>query len=200
MKHLVYILLFLSAPLFAQEKAKTWDAQTLAKANTAKNEKYLSKKEKEVIFYMNLVRLNPKLFGETYLKNYLDSTGENSTYTKSLIKQLPKQRSMDVLVPAKDLWELSKAHATKFGKEGKVGHGSYDQRIKTLREKYSGMGENCDYGNERAIDIVMSLLIDEDVKSLGHRANILRVAYKYVGTSIQPHKTYNWNCVMDFGG
>jgi uncharacterized protein YkwD len=62
------------------------------------------------------------------------------------------------------------------------------------------MAENCDYGNNKAFDIVMSLLIDEDVPSLGHRENILDPEYKYVGTSIQPHKRYDWNCVIDFGG
>jgi hypothetical protein len=195
---LLFYILFSSA-IIAQQKQ--WDPAVLQKANTAKDAAYLTSEEKAVIFYMNLVRLNPKLFGETYLKKYLDSTGDHNSYTKSLIKTLPATAAMDVLMPAKDLSAFSKAYAIKSGKENKTGHGNFKERTRGIRNNYGGyMAENCDYGNSKAFDIVMSLLIDENIQSLGHRKNILDPNYKYIGTSIQPHKGYEWNCVMDFGG
>lgn len=195
---LLFFLLFSSA-IFAQKK--TWDPAVLQKANTAKDAAYLTQEEKAVVFYLNLVRLDPKLFSETYLKKYLDSTKDNNTYTKSLLKELPLTKPMDVLLPAKDLCAFSKEHATKFGKENKIGHGNFKERIKVIRNNYGGyMAENCDYGNDKAFDIVMSLLIDENIQNLGHRKNILDPKYKHIGTSIKPHKGYEWNCVMDFGG
>jgi uncharacterized protein YkwD len=61
-------------------------------------------------------------------------------------------------------------------------------------------GENCSYGYDNALRIVMELLIDEGVGDSGHRKNILDAAFKNVGVSIQPHRTAAWNCVMAFGG
>jgi hypothetical protein len=193
------ILLLLSFSAVSQKK--TWDPAVLKKANTAKDVTYLTDEEKLVIFYMNLARLNPKLFGETYLKKYLDSTGDKNSYTKSLIKSLPTTKPMEALIPAKDLSAFAKDYATKSGKENKIGHGNFNQRTSKIDANYRGyIGENIDYGYNRAMDIVMRLLIDDTVPSLGHRKNILNPIYKFVGTSIKPHKRYDWNCVIDFGG
>lgn len=194
----ILLLILLSSSSFAQ-KNKVWAEDALNKANTAKDAEYLTKEEKQVIFYLNLVRLDPKLFAETYLKKYLDSTKENDAYTKSLIKELPKTKTMDVLQPDKELFNFAKELAVKFGKENKTGHGNYQERTKKIKTKFRGaMAENCDYGNNKGFDIVMSLLIDQNIKDLGHRKNILDPQYRVVGTSIQPHKRYQWNCVMDF--
>jgi hypothetical protein len=193
------LLLLLSSSLLSQKK--TWDPAVLKKANTAKDVNYLTDEEKAVVFYLNLVRLDPKLFGETYLKKYLDSTGDKNSFTKSLIKVLPSTKPMEVLMPSKELSAFAKEHATKFGKENKIGHGNFKERTKNIKADFRGyIAENCDYGNNKAFDIVMSLLIDENVQSLGHRENILNPVYRFVGTSIKPHKRYDWNCVMDFGG
>lgn len=195
------ILLFI---LTAQKYAcaqKTWDAQTVEKANTAKNISYLSAEEKKVILYCNLVRLNPKLFLETFVTPYLDSTKENNSYTKSLIKTLKSTKNIGILVPSKKLYSLAKDHAIDFGKKGKIGHGNFDKRFMQLtKECNCVVGENCDYGDNKALNIVMSLLIDNEVPDLGHRINILDTEYKNIGVSIQTHKKYAWNCVMDFSG
>ena len=64
-----------------------WDEAMFNKCNTANEIGYLSLEEKSVIFYLNLVRVNPKLFAQTYLKNYLDTAPINQTeYLKSLQK------------------------------------------------------------------------------------------------------------------
>jgi hypothetical protein len=59
-------------------------------------------------------------------------------------------------------------------------------------------GECCSYGNENGKDIVLQLLIDHDVPSLGHRKICLNEAYVKVGASIQSHKIYESCCVVDF--
>lgn len=184
-----------------QMLGKIWPASVLKYANTAKDVTYLGAKEKQVIFYLNLVRLDPKLFSSTYLKEYLDSTKSQNHYTRSLKRMLENIPAMDVLQPQSDLSKIAKAHAAKFGKEGKTGHGNFAERTKKVEQKYGQyLGENCDYGNHSALEIVLRLLIDENVKNLGHRENILDRKYHYVGVSIQPHKRYGSNCVMDFGG
>lgn len=169
--------------------------------NSAEKETYLTATEKQVVYYINLVRSNPALFEKTILKKYLDSTGMNNNYTKSLIKTLKETKPMDVLQPSKELFDVAKLHAIKFGKAGKIGHDNFAERTKSLKPIFGSMvAENCDYGSERALDIVMSLLIDEGIPDFGHRKNILDPNYKFIGVSIQPHKKHGVNCVMDFGG
>ena len=48
------------------------------------------------------------------------------------------------------------------------------------------------------LEIVIQLLIDQGVSSLGHRYICLGT-YARVGVSIKPHKSYGTNCVLDFG-
>ncbi|OFY83889.1 MAG: hypothetical protein A3F72_07780 [Bacteroidetes bacterium RIFCSPLOWO2_12_FULL_35_15] len=194
------ILIFISTANIVVAQ-KTWDLKTLEKANTAKNISYLTTQEKKVIQYCNLVRLNPKLFLETFVKEYLDSTKENNNYTGSLIKTLRFAKSTGLLYPSEKLYALAKEHAIDFGKKGKTGHADFDKRfMKFTKECDCAIGENCDYGSNNALDIVMSLLIDADVPDLGHRENILDPEYKNIGVSIQEHKKYDWTCVMDFSG
>ncbi|HEX8516050.1 MAG TPA: CAP domain-containing protein [Bacteroidia bacterium] len=197
-KYVILLLLAYSLAISAQGRA--WDPAIIARANTAGNAAYLSAEEKKVILYVNLVRLDPKLFAETYLKHYLDSAGDNNSYTKSLLKTLLTTPAMGALSTDEVICRFSKDHAIRSGKENKIGHANFKDRIKEIKKNYGGyFAENCDYGNEKAFDIVLGLLIDEGVQSLGHRKNILNPVYKSIGVSIKPHKGYKWNCVMNLG-
>src|ERR1035437_5710318 len=76
---LVFLFSFLCFNISAQQYPfNKWDSTTLEKANTAKDVDYMTKDEKKVIFYTNLVRLKPELFSETYLQQYLDSLQTDS--------------------------------------------------------------------------------------------------------------------------
>lgn len=181
-------------------KFAEWDQAMMDKANTAKNADYMTAVEKEVIYLCNLARLNGKLFADTYLKQYLEEgIVEKSTYTGSLIADLRKVKKLEPLLPQKDLFECAKSHAVESGTKGTIGHQNFTKRFKKYASRYVETGENCDYGSNEAIDIVMSLLIDEDVPDKGHRKNILDPTFKSVGVSLQSHKKEDWNCVMDFG-
>lgn len=193
---LLQLFLLLSYLTFAQNR---WTNTMLEKANTAGSNSYLNDEEKAIIFYCNLVRSEPLLFLNTYLEKYIDSTGVKTSYTKSLVKTLKTLKAPGVLVPSEKLSGLAKTHAIDFGKNGKVGHGNFKKRFKKYYADCNcDIGENCDYGNDRALNIVMSLLIDEKISSLGHRKNILNPRFKTIGVSIAEHKKYNWSCVMDF--
>ena len=196
---LLFFILFHFAFISFISAQTTWDKQTLEKANTAKDAAYLNKEEKLVLFYCNLVRLDPQLFATTYAKKYIDSVGQTDGYTKSLLKTLKTTKAMEALLPSEKLFEFARTHATDFGKKGKVGHGNFKKRF----AKYSAsctcdIAENCEYGPDKAFDIVMALLVDENVSDLGHRKNILNPEYKNCDTAIRPHKKFRWNCVMDF--
>ncbi|MES2589069.1 MAG: CAP domain-containing protein [Bacteroidota bacterium] len=181
-----------------------WDEKTKMEANSALDIEYYSETEKEVIYLMNLARLNGKLFGQTYLQEYIDNPEfsiKKMTYLTSLQSDLKKLKSkgMKALKPQEDLYNSAKSHAELQGKKGLTGHQNYDKRFKKFAPRYSTTGENCDYGNDTALEIVMHLLIDEDVSDKGHRKNILNKTFLSVGLSIQNHKKYGTCCVMDFG-
>ncbi len=178
-----------------------WDSATIAKANTAYNADYLSEEEKKIIFLTNLARANGSLFAETYLTVFLElSEIKPNQYTRSLYNDLQEVKDLPMLIPEKDLYKAAKEHALESGRTGHAGHKGFKGRYKPLmNNKYMAVGENCYYGSQTALEIVIKLLIDEGVEDLGHRKNILDKGFNSIGVSIKPHKVYRYNCVMSFG-
>lgn len=182
-----------------------WDAATLEKANTAKDEITYTPEEKKVVWYSNLARLNPELFCKTYFQKYMDSTKTKFTsFANSLKNDLQtKYKPMEVLTVKQDLTDEAVDHAKDTGKKGNLGHftsdgKSYDFRMKKFKGVYASTAENCDYGNNDALSIVIHLLIDEGQGTIEHRKTLMDKNLKYTGVSIQPHKKEKWTCVMEF--
>jgi len=198
---LLPLLLIPQKTIAQSEVWEKWDPLVIEMANTAKDFEYYSDEEKKVIFFMNLVRLDAMLFSETILPAYVeDNDVENNSYLKSLYKDLRKTDKLKALLPEEDLTSVAQGHATKSGKTGHVGHKDFSKRFEPyMGNPYSNVGENCSYGYAEAIDIVLSLLIDDGVKNLGHRVNILKPVFNSVGVAIREHKGYRYNCVIDFG-
>ena len=179
-----------------------WTSQEYSWASSSNVVGYMDSTEKEIIFLCNLVRINPKLFRSTYLQEYIDLNGldDKNYYVSSLIKTLEEIKPTHILKPDSNLFLMARYHAVKMGEKGKVGHYDFESRCKKfLKGKFVIVGENCSYGSFDAIDIFMDLLIDEGISDLGHRENILKKVYNCIGVSIQSHKTYQINCVLDFG-
>jgi len=159
--------------------------------------------EEEVLKLLNQVRTNPQGF-ITLVQDYLKENNlNNNSYAKSLVADLKRCKKMGELQLSKPLTEVARSHANDMGKTGSVGHTSSDgtpfnERIRNKAKAKGMIAENCEYGHDTALDIVMALLIDDGIKSLGHRKNILEPKYRWVGIAIEPHKTYRTNCVMDF--
>lgn len=204
MIHRILFILILALPLPLLAQADPWDlweAQLVRSLNTASETEYLNEEEKKVILFMNMARYDGALFALTFLDSYIQEKQlENNSYIRSLQRELKKLARLSPLVPEKDLTAVAQGHARESGKKGSTGHQGFKKRFEPLMGKpYSHVGENCSYGYEQAIDIVISLLIDDGVKELGHRNNILSTNFNSVGISIRTHKTYRVNCVMDFG-
>ena len=191
--------------LAQSQSFEKWNAPEYGEVNSGKEVPYLGKDEIEIIRLLNLARMNGPLFSSTYLKSYTDSTGKINKWTRTLQRDLSKLKPLAPLLPAMDLREEALIHAADMGGKGKVGHVTSSgkgpkARFKKLVKLYGIVGENCDYGNEKPLDIVMSLLIDEGVSSLGHRKNILSKKFYFIGVATRPHKKWVYSCVMDFGG
>ncbi|MDZ7650578.1 MAG: CAP domain-containing protein [Cytophagales bacterium] len=165
---------------------------------------FAQSKEEEVLTLLNLIRTNPKGFIESHLNDYLQSHNmAQNGYAKSLLTDLKKTEKMSALQFSEPLTKVARMHAVDMGKSGTVGHTSSDgtsfsDRLRNKAKAKGTIAENCDYGNGEPLDIVMSLLIDDGITSLGHRKNILEPSFRWVGVAIEDHKIYRVNCVMDF--
>lgn len=166
--------------------------------HTAQHEAYLTEGEKEVIYYINLARMQPRYFADSVLKMHsgtnslAQSSSEGAGYVASLYTYLKNMRPLPPLQPSKALYTTAQCFAAATGKSGATGH----ERKGTGCTAHSS-AECCSYGKQKPLDIVLQLLVDNGVPSLGHRLICLG-KYSQVGVSIQPHKTYRYTAVLDF--
>ncbi len=171
----------------------------IAQANTAKDATYLSQTEKDVILYCNLARLDGQAFTNQYLGKL---KGSSNSYEQSLLKDLANVKNLPMLKPNSRLAKASKVHVDDIGPKGLTQHESSDgtATFTRVRSYYNGgyMGENISFGYADAMDIVLQLLIDDGVESLGHRHNILNKGFCRIGVSVGSHKEYRNCCVQDF--
>jgi len=157
----------------------------------------------EVLKIMNEARTDPQGFLSSRLMPFVkENELEGNPYAQSLMEALRVAKPTKPLQLSPVLTKLARGHALDMGEKGEVGHTSsngttFENRIRK-KIKTGMIAENCDYGNAEPLDIVMSLLIDDGITSLGHRKNILHPGLNFVGIAIEKHKTYEMNCVMDF--
>ena len=204
------------AVTFTSAKAANKDKEL----NTAANAAYLSPIEKEVVYEINLFRSNPAKYAEDYIaplaKHYERKilhypndksimTNEGVTALHECVRVLKKAGPMPLMQPSIGLSLAAKDHQKDQGKTGKTGHAGSDrsnmqQRIERYGEWQARLAENIAYGNSSARQVLIFLLIDDGVKSRGHRTNLLHPAFKTVGVAFGKHPVYNNMCVMDFAG
>ena len=176
--HLILVLCISSATVIAQE--------TL---------------HKEIVDLVNYVRQEPQKFLDEIAQPYIkENELEKSSYSKSLVRTL---KSATPLPPLNENLHLSKMaldYSIEAGKRGWTDHVRTDARFKKYAPEFDLTGENLQFGSEDALSMVMDLLIDQDVRSLGHRKNILDPEFTEVGVAFGKHKTFETIGVMVFGG
>lgn len=215
----IIVFLTLCANLSYAQNTTTWTKEELKMANTAGNANYLSAEEKDIVIYMNLVRMDGERFFNTFLQDFIDVHNEKmkqysnyervkisktDSYYRSLKDDLRNVRLLPVFWPDEALSWVAKQHAKDLYRNNFAAHKSSDgrmpkDRIGKIYPKKSS-GENLAFGFSSGLGNVCLLLLDKGVPDLGHRKMILNTSYQLntVGVSIQPHKTYSHCAVMDF--
>lgn len=193
---LFIVAIALTSLAFTQETA-AWTPAELTSANTAKNSTFLDSTERDIILYCNLARMYPAKFSKLEVQNYIGTIEQpyqyhNSSNKRSLMNDLTHGKATTALQPDSALAVMAECFQLELAASGNTGH---DRRKCT--EDY--LAENCSFGKYRAKDIVLQLLIDEGVASLGHRKNILNPNYSKLGLAFGEHKKYKKCTVMDFG-
>lgn len=216
-KQILPVLLFCLLAVTA--KAQRWTDAEFSRANTAVNANYLTDEEKNIVMFMNLIRIDGEKFYYTFLEDYINTYNakvrkysnynelritRSNTYYLSLLKHLRGIKNLAVFYPDEKLTLLSRSHAQDLNRNNLDTHESSngDKFSKRLSKYFPNktMSENIDFGYSNSLDIVCHLLLDCGVPSLGHRFNILDQKNKLniVGVSIQRHPSYTWCAVIDF--
>jgi len=154
----------------------------------------LSQEEKELLYWLNYVRQKPDDFNQKVLGPFLKQFPEvKNSYSRSLSKTLSAMNIAGLLTPAAQLRQVAAAHAKDLGSKGlSLSHSSSSGASFQQRMEAAGIAncvsENIYEGRLNALETVIFLLIDNGVKSLGHRKNILDPDARFVGVAFYPVK------------
>ncbi len=193
---LLTTFLLLSFSLLAQDNKLSWSKPELDSAKTADTCQFLNAIEKDAIMYLNLARLFPQKFAKIELSGYYGTKKygdylKDSPYIISLQQMLDTIQPMSRLIPVDSMAENAKCFAIEMGDSGYTGH----ERIKCAKEKK--YAECCSFGMNTGKDIMMQMLIDHNIESLGHRKNCLNVTYTKIGLALHTHTEWGHCCVIE---
>lgn len=198
-KNLLFLLLIALLPgvLRGQITVTGFTKSQIDSASTAKSMAFLSVDEKAVITHINLARMYPKMYAKHVVMKYDEKKlgyAFGPEYAKSknaLAKKLNEMSPLNPLQFDSTMYDIAKCWAIESGKLGKVATGRVN-----CKGGYSS--ECCSYGFNKAVDIVMQMLVDYNDPNAGHRNIIFTSYFKLIGVKVAAHKTYKYTCVMDF--
>ena len=170
------------SPLWTQEELRT--ANTTREART-----YMHSSERDIITVLNLARMYPQRFVELELT--IDKDDYDYEYKRSLINHMLSMEPIRAVKPNQSMYQLARCWAKESGELGLTGH----DRIQC---KDGFWAECCSYGHGDALGIILQLLIDYGIPSLGHRVICLSDDYTAVGATINNHSVWGYVSVLDF--
>ena len=195
---LVAVTFSMSISISPFAQTDEWTSQQIESADLARHWVGWSSVEKDVVLHTNLVRMYPLKYLKIEVKSWdypkpYASLDKSNEYYQGLVKELRYRSALNPLKPSAELKASASCFASAQGQTGATGH----DRSRTGCPELN-TGENCDYGMHTGKDIVMHLLVDEGVPSLGHRENILEPSYKVIGVGHAPHRRYDVMTVQEF--
>lgn len=172
--------------------------------------------ERGLVEEVNALRENPAAYArhlEQYAKlfrgNVVRRPGQPGLQTvegvravEEAIRALRATKPVPRLQPVDGLSRAARDHVRDQGRKGLVSHrgtdgSDPDDRVSRYAARPTPVGENIAYGPSDPHMVVLQLVIDDGVKDRGHRANLLRPEYRFVGVGCGPHAIYGTMCVMD---
>lgn len=176
------------------EKILGWDLKILDTSIEAMKED-----ERQLLILVNKVRSDPRRFAEQYLNSQSTVEAEVELYD-ILVNSSPIQ----LLSTSLELYAISTKHAKDLGENQLAGHISsngldMEQRLKEGNILSKVFAENCIFGFNDPLEILLKLLIDEDNEDRNQRKIILTKDFNMVGLAIQAHGgEFCWSCIQDF--
>ena len=157
-----------------------------------------------VIREINLARENPALYATFATESRPFHMIEHGHAVDEAVRFLKKARPLQPLTLSTGMSRAAADHCAEQ-LEGQLGHDGTDRsspgdRISRYGTWSATWGENISYGQKTARGIVLTLIIDDGVRSRGHRKNIFNPKFNYAGAAFGPHARYRTVCSIDFAG
>jgi len=158
--------------------------------------------------YIQILEDQIKLFKENvlYRPNEIPiQTNEGPEAYKEAIEFLKQQQPLGELKLDNNLSLAAEDHLLDIAPKGLVSHESTNgknvsDRIEKYCEWEGTCAENIDFGSRTGVDVVLSLLVDDGIKTRGHRKNLFKEEVKLVGVASGDHKEYETCIVIDMVG
>jgi cysteine-rich secretory family protein len=157
-----------------------------------------------IIQEINLARQNPSLYANFLAEARPLYMIEHGRAVDEAIHFLKKARPLPPLTLSTGMSRAAADHcAEQVG--GQLGHDGNDrsragERISRYGSWSLTWGENISYSQKTARGVVLALIIDDGVRSRGHRKNIFNPKFNYAGAAFGPHARYRTVCTIDFAG
>lgn len=164
------------------------------------------KEEAQILSYINEMRQNPRQFYKKHLQDYIRQNKDRFTayYINSLEKDMNSTAPLALFTIQSVLTTTASSQAKYLApyRGKKLDHDrpglSFEQRLQ--KAGINCGAENLYTGiNRTALQVVMDLLIDQHVQSLGHRRNLLSPSYHSIGIAVETFSGGGQVVVMDFG-
>jgi uncharacterized protein YkwD len=172
--------------------------------------------ESDVLVELNFVRAHPRDYADE-LRRYRSrfdgyvaydedgqpqSTHEGTRAVDEAIAFLDRQPALPPLDRAQILVLSAEDQADDQGADGRIGHLSPSGMTISQRAQRRGGGvyvsETISYGQANAHDVVRQLVIDDGVRTRGHRAILFQPWLRFAGVGCGHHAVYGSMCVIDF--
>jgi uncharacterized protein YkwD len=157
-----------------------------------------------VVHELNLARQNPSLYASFVAEARPLHTIEHGRAVDEAVHFLKKARPLPPLTLSNGMSRAAADHCAEQV-AGQLGHDGSDrsspgERISRYGAWSSTWGENISYSQRTARGVVLALIIDDGVRSRGHRKNIFNPKFNYAGAAFGPHGRYRTVCTIDFAG
>lgn len=164
----------------------------------------LNVRELEFLYWVNVMRKDPKTFHKTYIEAYLAQFPEAiSEESQSLAREMAIMEPLPMLVLDKPLTIASGIHASFLARAGRLSHTGESGRDFSARMGDQGIkscaGEVLFEGKDDMLVGVILLLIDHRVPNLGHRRALLNPAFVKAGVGVRVSGANRVVVVQDLG-
>lgn len=170
----------------------TWQLPDYDAANTAKGIAYLSADEQEVIRLLNLARMNPELFANTYLAYYQDVLDD--TAVQSVRTLLAKSSALPPLVPLYALCKSAAIQSYAISEGSKPDFNNADRIHRYLPGAYN-YGSHYLNNVNSPIEVALLLLANQ---SNGYQRSLLDAKIQLIGISTRADAEVCNHFVLDF--
>jgi uncharacterized protein YkwD len=190
-----------------------------AAASAGERASDISRLERDVLTEINYARQHPREYAGQLreYRRYFDGrvlflpgdrngviTNEGMDAVDEAIDFLERQDPLPALSRGDLLALAAQDHADDQGSYGGSGHVSRDGLSPGDRVKRRGgdiyVGEGIWYGSGDAGAVVRSLIVDDGVRSRGHRALLFQNDFRFAGVGCGAHRRFGNICVVDFSG